>query len=227
MTQIRIVLLGLVLACSTVDANPLWGVWYGEHPEAAGQAATFTFREDGTFEVELSAPEEEAAGLFAELFGDLLHDLDLSVEGLVEVGFEIPAITHVVMEGSYTVEDDFLTVYATRFLLGVEGAKRVELGQLMADVARQLLDLLDKETTDLELIVALTVMAESGPLLTELVIEEMMEEGPLIASGFSVQDDRLTFREGEFAGAVFVRDEAVGTAVQTTSWGHIKGRISP
>lgn len=70
MTQISIVLLGLVLACSPVDANPLWGVWYGEHPEAAGRA-TFTFGEDGTFKVELSVPDAEAAGLFLELFGDL------------------------------------------------------------------------------------------------------------------------------------------------------------
>lgn len=234
MTQIRIVLLGLVLACSTVDANPLWGVWYGEHPEAANRA-TFTFGEDGTFKVEVSTyDEEEAAGVFAELFGDLLHDLDLSVEGLAELGLAIPTIPYVVMEGSYAVEGDFLTAYTTRFLLLVEG-QLIEVGQLMADIGRQALDQLDPETADASLVVALNLLAESGPLITELVAEGMGEE-PLIASVFSIQDQQLRFRDGEFAGAVFVRDEGVcpadeaecpSTAVQTMSWGDIKGWISP
>ena len=235
MTQIRIVLLGLVLACSAVDANPLWGVWYGEHPEAADRA-TFTFGEDGTFKVELSTyDEEEAAGVFAELFGDLLHDLDLSVEGLAELGLAIPTITYVVMEGSYAVEGDFLTAYTTRFLLRVDG-ELIEVGQLMADIGRQALDQLDEETADAALVVALNLLAESGPLITELVAEGMGEE-PLIASGFSIQEglrpedgyEQLTFHEGEFAGAVFVRDGTVSpaTSVQTMSWAHIKGWIAP
>ena len=234
MTKLSIALLGLALACSAVEANPLWGVWYGEHPEVASQHATFTFGDDGTFKVEVSASEEEAAGVFAELFGDLLHDLDLSVEGLVELGLAIPVIPYVVMEGSYVVEGDVLTAYTTRFLLLVDG-RLVEVGQLMADIGRQALDQLDPETADASLVVALNLLAESGPLITELVAEGMGEE-PLIASVFSIQDQQLRFRDGEFAGAVFVRDEAVcpadeavcpSTSVQTTSWGHIKGWISP
>ena len=49
-----------------------------------------------------------------------------------------------------------------------------------------------------------------------------MEEGPWIASGFSIQDDQLTFHEGNFAGAVFVRQDEAATAVETKSWGRIK-----
>ena len=235
MTKLSIALLGLALACSAVEANPLWGVWYGEHPEVASQRATFTFGNDGTFKVEVSASEEEAAGVFAELFGDLLHDLDLSVEGLVELGLAVPAIPYVVMEGSYAVDGDFLTAYTTRFLLLVDG-ELIEVGQLMAAIGRQALDQLDEETADASLVVALNLLAESGPLITELVAEGMGEE-PLIASGFSIQEglrpedgyEQLTFHEGEFAGAVFVRDGTVSpaTSVQTTSWGHIKGGIAP
>lgn len=150
-----------------------------------------------------------------------MHDLELSVEGVVEL---IPAIPYVVMEGSYAVEGDVLTAYTTRFLLVADG-RLIELGQLMADMGRQGLDQLDAETADAALVGTLNLLAESGPLITELVAEDMREE-PLIASGFSVQDQRLTFREGEFAGAVFVRDGTESTAVQTKSWGQLKGWIS-
>ena len=127
MTKLSTALLGLALAFSTVDANPLWGVWYGEHPEAVGQGATFTFRSDGTFEVEMFIPRAEAAGLFMEMFGDLLYDLDLNVEGLVELGVAMPTITHLILEGPYTVEGDFLTASATGILLGSKGAKESSL----------------------------------------------------------------------------------------------------
>ena len=45
------------------------------------------------------------------------------MEGLVELGLAIPAIPYVVMEGSYSVEGDFLTVYATRFLEDTQSSR--------------------------------------------------------------------------------------------------------
>ena len=107
-----------------------------------------------------------------------------------------PAIPYVVMEGSYAVEGAVLTAYTTRFLLVADGRH----GPPSTRPARR---------GDGRRRVGWG--AESGPLITELVAEGTCEE-PLIASGFSVQDQRLTFREGEFAGAVFVRDGTESTA---------------
>ena len=214
----------LSLTISTVEANPLLGVWQDQIWGEENPTTTLTFRSDNTCQIEAAVPEIERLGLFAEIFGEILHDLDLTLTDLQERGFKIPSITQIRMKGTYTVEDNFLTVHLAQFLLGIKG-QFVDLGQLMANVASQLIDLLDKETTDLELIVALTVLAESGSLITDLVIEEMMEEEAFVASDFSIQGDRLQFQDGDFAEVVFVRQDEI-TSVKTTSWGQIKGRIS-
>lgn len=220
-------LIALVLsfAVSAVEADYLLGVWHSPILGEEDQAVTLTFRSDNTCEIKATVPEAERLGLFAELFENILHDLNLTVADLQELGFKIPVITQIRMEGSYTVENDSLTVYLTQFLLKVEDDQYLELGQLIADVARQLVNLLNKETTDLELIAMLTVLAETGPLITDLIIEAMMEEEPFIASGFSIQGDRLQFQESEFAGVIFVRQDGA-TSIKTTSWGQIKGKIS-
>ena len=221
-------LIALVLsfAVSAVEADSLLGVWHSPILGEEDQAVTLTFRSDNTCEIEATVPEAERLGLFAELSEGILYDLNLTVADLQELGFKIPVITQIRLEGSYTVENDSLTVYLTQFLLRVEDDQYLELGQLIADIARQLVNLLDKETTDLELIAMLTVMAETGPLITDLIIEAMMEEEPpFIASGFSLQGDRLQFQESEFAGVIFVRQDGA-TSIKTTSWGQIKGKIS-
>lgn len=157
--------------------------------------------------------------------GGLLADLGLTVAELEEEGFKFPLVDHVALEGRYTVEDDFLTIELTQFFLGIQGDDRyVELGQFYADTAHQLLELLNRETIDLEVILTLTVLAESGPQIAAVVVEGMMEEGPFVASGFTIQDDHLRFHEGDFAGVGYIRQEDE-TSVRTTSWGQIKGRI--
>lgn len=222
MTNILVVLVSIALAFSTVEANPLLGVWCSQLPEVEGQAITCTFRSDGTFDVETSVVDTEDNNLFAELFGFMLEDFDLTVDDLIDRGFEVPVIHIATIEGSYTVENDIVTAYGERILLGAEGDQLVEMGQFMADLASQLLDVIDREATDVESVLSLTFLAEAGPLLTDIIIEELMGEEPLIASGFSIEGDRLEFREGEFSDVVFVRQDETATFTETTSWGQIK-----
>ena len=218
-----IVLLSLVLSFSTATANPLWGVW----SDLEGDGVMWTFREDGSFKRAVPIAEDEAAGLFAEMFGELLDILSLDVENLVELGVVIPTIKFVTVEGKYTTENDSLVAYGASFLLEIEerGRPQVDFGELMAEVAGQLLERLDGEMTDLEQIHALTVVAESGPLLTEFVIVAMQKDGPLIASSFSVQENRLRLDDNEYARMMFMRLDGTAAGAEPTSWGQLKNRF--
>ena len=199
MSRFLVVLIILPLLTSSLQANPLLGVWQGEILGEENQTATLTFRANNTCRIDASIPNE-GSGFFAELFGQILYDLDLTLTDLQEHNFKIPLITQIRTEGIYLVKDDFLTLYATQLFLKVED-QHVDLGELMADVAGQLLDVIDKEATDIESIIALTVLAETGPLITGLILEEMTAGEPLVTSSFSIQGDRLQFQDGDFAGA--------------------------
>ena len=217
---------------SAAAANPLLGTWHSPIFGEESPTAWLDFRADNTCWVITTVPEVErpvlSIELFAiELFGfrGLLPDLGLTVAELEELGFKFPVVDLVAIEGRYTVEDDFLTIELTQFLLGIEGDDRyVELGQFYADTAHKLLELLNRETIDLKVIVTLTVLVESSPQIAALVIEGMMGKGPYVASGFTIQEDHLRFHEGDFAGVGYIRQEDA-TSVRITSWGQIKGRM--
>lgn len=224
MSRLLAVFILLPLLVSPLRANPLVGVWQGQILGEENQTTTLTFRANNTCRIDASMPEAEGHSLFAELFGQILYDLDLTLTNLQEHDFKIPSITQIRMEGIYLIKGKFLTVYATQLFLKIED-QHVDFGEVMADIASQLLDIIDKEATDLELVIALTVLAETGPLITSLILEEMTAGEALITSDFSIRGDRLQFQDGDFAETEFIRQDQA-TSVKAISWGALKGKAS-
>lgn len=215
----------LTFFVSAATANPLLGTWHSPIFREESPTAWLDFRADNTCWVGTTVPKVDRPVLSIELFRELLSDLGLTVAELEKLGFKFPIVDLVVIEGRYTVEDDFLTIELTEYLLGIEGDNLlVDLGQFYADTAHSLLELLNRETIDLKVIITLTALVESSSQIADLVVGGIMEEGPFVASSFTIQEDRLRFHEGDLAGVGYIRQEDA-TSVRTTSWGQIKGRM--
>lgn len=223
MAKLFIILTVLVSTFSALKANPLvGGVWYGH---IGNPIVTMAFYPDSTFQMVVYLSEYEQEGLFIEFIDEMLYPFELTIEELIELGYEPPYVREVCIEGSYTAEDDFLLAYAKSYEFGLEGGQSVSPSQFIVNMARELLASLDEETTPFELRTILTALSESGPMLSALLKLALREE-PLIASQFSTESDGpgdyLQFM-GDFTDETFVRD-GMNSSVEATSWGHIKMR---
>lgn len=191
----------------------LWGTWRGIDPEDDA-VFMFTFAEDGVFEMGSPYFDEENT-LIEELFGEMFFEIDLSLDELVELGFEPPTLKSATFIGRWETDGDNIKVWMSTALIEVEGEPPVRIQDFMVDVLTDIASLpLDEEVIALvDMLIALT------PIAFEVTEgdEELLIEGT-----FYFLDDQLIVTDEFGDPLILSRIEDSETAVRSATWGQIK-----
>lgn len=206
--------LALFIPALVAADDRLWGTWQGEDPVDEA-TVIMTFSEDGSFN--MSSPDMEAeAGLFEEMFGEMLYDLELSLDELKEQGFEPPAISGISLVGRWAAEGDSIKVWMSNVHFLVDG-QSVAMDEMMVEVLTQIVSL----PIDEEQVKAVDLFFALIPLVFEDVVEEelLFEE-----HYYFLDDGQLVITSTDGEPITLSRQDADATAVQDMSWGQIKAR---
>ncbi len=206
-----ILLVALFVPTVALADARLWGTWQGV--DAEDGVLIVTFAEYGTFSMDSS--EAADAFSFEELFGDMLYDLEMSLQELEALGFREPSIYRVSLHGTWAAQGDSIHAQLTNLLVFVEGWTPVWLSQYLVGVLSQMAALpLEDEIVEM--------LKLSIRFVPAMVNEMMAAEGNFIEEAYYFQGDQLVITSQEDGPLVLSRLEAPTTAVRSATWGHIK-----
>ena len=212
----KILVCVLFLLPAFVQADErLWGTWQGVDPEEEA-VLILTFAEDGSFG--MTSPDMTRRDFAVEtLFEEMFFDLGLTFDELEELGFKMPVVIDISIQGRWEAQGDSIKVWVSDSIIQVEGRPPLSAGDFMLDVLAQIATL-PLEQGALDWINALIVIM---PLA---LAEVEGEEELIIEEAFYFLGDQLVLTDGDDPPLVLSRVDDPGTAVRSATWGQIKSR---